>query len=269
MSAPFLVQDLQPRAAERIVARMAFPLRIPAGAWSALLVALLVVFGALHVMNPMTLPIRRVEINGEFVHLAPAALQAVAENVVRGGFFNVNVETVRQAVLDEPWVRDVTVRRVWPQSLSLQVQEQKAVALWGTDGLLNPAGELFRPDPATFPAGLPRLSGPAGTELLLLERFRYVEEVFAGQQLRVETMVLSERRAWRIGLAGGQEVILGRTQFVERVQRFAAAVQRELAGRLAAVRVVDMRYTNGFAVQWAAGAAPAIETEAGNDGQEN
>lgn len=267
MSAPFLVQDLQSRTAERIVARAAFPVRIPAGAWSTLLVLLLLVFGALHMMNPMTLPIRHVEINGEFVHLAPRALQAVAENVVRGGFFNVNVETVRRAVLDEPWVREVTVRRVWPQSLSLQVQEQKAVARWGMDGLLNAEGALFKPDPATFPAGLPRLSGPAGTETLLLERYRYVQEIFAASQLRVESLTLSERRAWRLGLASGQEVVLGRTQFVDRVQRFAGAVQHELANRLDAVRVVDMRYTNGFAVQWAAGAAPVMET--GKHGQEN
>lgn len=267
MSAPFLVQELQPHTAQRIVARAAFPVRIPAGAWSALLLLLLVVFGALYMMNPMTLPIRHVEINGEFVHLAPQALQAVAENVVRGGFFNVNVETVRQAVLDEPWVRDVTVRRVWPQSLSLQVQEQQAVALWGTAGLLNTDGVLFKPDPATFPAGLPRLSGPVGTETLLLERFRYVQEIFAVQQLRIESLTLSERRAWRLGLVSGQQVVLGRTQFVERVQRFADAVQHELAGRLDAVRVADMRYTNGFAVQWAAGAAPVMET--GQNGQEN
>lgn len=267
MGAPFLAHNLAPRAAEQVVARAGFPVRIPAGAWSALLLVVLLAFGGLHVMNPMTFPIRNVEINGEFVHLAPAVLQSVAENVVRGGFFNVNVETVRRAVMNEPWVREVTVRRVWPQSLSLEVQEQRAVALWGEGALLNAEGMPFRPDPETFPAGLPRLSGPAGTEHLVLERYRFVAEVLAATGLGVRSLTLSARRSWRLGLASGQEVILGRTQFVERVHRFAAAAQRELAGRLDAVRVADMRYTNGFAIQWAGGAMPDMET--GKDGQAN
>ncbi len=261
MSAPFLVHGLPAHAAERVAAHAAFPFRASAGVLAMLALILAAGFGILRLMHPMTFPIRQVEINGEFLHLSPAALQTVAEDVVRGGFFNVNVEAVRRAVQREPWVREVTVRRVWPQSLNLQVQEQQAVARWGDAGLLNAEGGVFRPDPATFPPALPVLTGPAGTEHLMLERFRYVEQVFAGQGLKLAALTLSERRAWSLDLATGPDVILGRTQFVERVQRFAAAARRELAGRLDALRVVDMRYTNGFAVQWNTTAAAAMEME--------
>jgi cell division protein FtsQ len=101
----------------------------------------------------------------------------------------------------------------------------------------------------------------------MLERFRYIGQVFAGQRLTVATLTLSERRAWSMDLATGPKVILGRTQFVERVQRFAAAARHELADRMDALHVVDMRYTNGFAVQWKPTAATAMETE--NHGQTN
>jgi len=267
MSAPFPVHELPTRAAERVASQVAFSLRASAGVLAALALIVAAGFGILRLMHPMTFPIRQVEINGEFRHLSPAALQSVAEDVVRGGFFNVNVEAVRRAVLREPWVREVTVRRVWPQSLNLQVQEQQAVARWGDAGLLNAEGRVFRPDPATFPSGLPILTGPAGTEHLMLERFRYVEQVFAGQGLQLAALTLSERRAWSLDLATGPDVILGRTQFVARVQGFAAAARRELAGRMDALRVVDMRYTNGFAVQWNTTAATATEME--NHGQTN
>jgi cell division protein FtsQ len=265
MSAPFLFNDLSAHAPGRMAADAAFPLRASAGVLAALALILIAGFGILRLLHPMTFPIRQVEINGEFLHLSPAVLRTVAEDVVRGGFFNVNVEAVRRAVLREPWVREVTVRRVWPQSLNLQVQEQQAIAHWGNAGLLNAEGGVFRPDPATFPPGLPGLTGPAGTEQLMLERFRYVEQVFAGQGLQVTALTLSERRAWSLELATGPDVILGRTQFVARVQRFAMAAQHELAGRLDAARVVDMRYTNGFAVQWNTTAATAME----NHGQAN
>lgn len=267
MSAPILVHELHAGTTERAPAPAAFPARVSTAVLCALVLTLIAGFGMLRLMNPTTFPIRHVEINGEFLHLSPAVLQSVAEDVVRGGFFNVNVEAVRRAVLKEPWVREVTVRRVWPQSLSLQVQEQQAIARWGSDGLLNEEGGIFRPDAATFPSGLPGLAGPAGAEQLLLERFRFVQQVFAGQGLQVTALMLSERRAWSLNLATGPEVILGRAQFVERVQRFAGAAQHELAGRLDAIRVVDMRYTNGFAVQWNNTAMTAMETE--KNGQAN
>jgi cell division protein FtsQ len=238
--------------------------RIPSGVAAILVLLLAVVFGALHVLNPMTIPIRHVEINGSFNHLSPAALQAAARNVVRGGFFNVNVDAVRRAVIAEPWVRDVTVRRVWPQSLSLAVEEQEPVARWGSGALLNREGELFSPDPGTIPDGLPVLSGPPGTEQLVLERYRYVMQILAAPGIDVAELGLSERRAWTMRLSSGQRVILGRMNFVERMQRFSGIVQRDLAARLRDASVIDMRYTNGFAVRWRDGTGA---TEAVNHGQ--
>ncbi len=267
MSVPFFDHEFPVRIPERVVSRPVFPPRVSVGVLLTVALLLLIGFGFLQLMNPMTFPIKSVEINGEFRHLSPPALQAVAEDVVRGGFFNVNVETVRRAVLGEPWVRDVTVRRVWPQSLNLQVREQTAVARWGNGALLNEEGGIFAPDPATYPSGLPALNGPVGTEQLLLQRFRFIQQVFARPGLKIAALTLSERRAWSVMLASGQEVILGRTQFVERVQRFAAAAQDELAGRLDAAHVIDMRYTNGFAVQWDSTAVTAAQKE--NHGQAN
>jgi cell division protein FtsQ len=260
MSAQPLLHGFHAPAAERARLAPAPQARVPAGAAALLAVLLAVAFGVLYVLNPTTIPIRHVEINGSFVHLSPAALQSVAEKVVRGGFFNVNVDAVRSAVMKEPWVRDVTVRRVWPQSLSLAVQEQQPAARWGAGALLNRAGELFRPDPVTIPDGLPLLSGPSGTEQLVLERYRHVTGVIAGLGVDVAELGLSERRAWTLRLASGQQVILGRANFVERVQRFAGVVQRDLAGRLDQARVIDMRYTNGFAVRWREGSG-ATEAE--------
>ncbi|MBI1732203.1 MAG: FtsQ-type POTRA domain-containing protein [Gammaproteobacteria bacterium] len=258
MSAQSFIRGYQGRPARsaRVAGTPGF--RVPSGVTTLLALLVAAAFGALHVLNPMTIPIRHVEINGEFTHLSPEVLQSVAENVVRGGFFNVNVDAVRRAVLDEPWVRDVTVRRVWPQSLNLAVQEQKPAARWGEDALLNEDGVPFMPDRSTFPAGLPALTGPAGTEQLLLERYRFVVQVLAGHGLEVVELRLSERRAWSMRLSTGQEIILGRMNFVERVRRFAAAARRDPAQRLHNARIIDMRYTNGFAVQWQ-GSADAME----------
>lgn len=215
----------------------------------------LVVGGALAVaagrlLDPHTLPMRSVHVQGEFFHLSPQALQELAKDTVRDGFFNVNVDAVRSALLAEAWVNDVAVRRIWPDALDLHVREQIAVAVWRGEALINDQAVLFRPDPASFPLDLPVLAGPEGAVPLVLDRFRYLQHALSARGLSAVELVLNDRRAWTFRLAEGPAVNLGRGHFVERLERFVAAAPDRLAGRMHEIEMIDMRYTNGFAVRW-------------------
>lgn len=234
--------------------------------FSAGLAVLLIVASA-YVLDPRTLPIRHVRVDGEFRHLSTAALQLRAEDVVRGGFFDVNVEGIRAALLQEPWVREVTVRRIWPDELGLQVQEQVAVARWGGNQLLNEQGQLFKPSAGTLPPNLPSLNGPAGTHAEALARFRTLQHALGGRQLIVAQLRLSARRSWSFALADGPSVDLGRRDFDARVGRFAAIVPTFMAGDLNRIEVIDMRYTNGFAVRWKPSSAGVTSAAPENHGQ--
>jgi len=249
MSAPLFADDYQMKHAGRREAGMR-NWRLPGGALLAVMMIAVAGLGASHLSDPRTLPIRHVRINGEFRHLSPAALQEAASDVVRGGFFNVNVETVRAALLREPWVRDVAVRRVWPDSLSLHVTEQIPVAQWGDEGLLNGDAQRFAPERGTWPAGLPVIAGPAGAEPAMLEQYRYMDGALARHGLKVARVDLNERRSWSLTVADGPEVILGRRDAVSRFDRFTTVLPGHLLESLARIAVVDMRYTNGFAVRW-------------------
>jgi cell division protein FtsQ len=200
--------------------------------------------------NPETLPIKQVRIEGEFFRLSPNKLKAMVTDKVRGGFFNLDVDAVRNVLLANPWVRDVTVQRIWPDSLRVSVLEQVAVARWGKDGLLNSAGEYFSPEPETFPEELPELHGPNGTEVLLLNRFNKIQESISGIRIIIKCLTLSERRAWQFELDNGIQVILGRKDFDLRMERFIDFVPLGLTGKLSQTELVDMRYTNGFSVRW-------------------
>jgi cell division protein FtsQ len=224
--------------------------RLSGGVLFAILVAAALGLGASHLLDPRTLPIRHVRVNGEFLHLSPASLQEAASDVVRGGFFNVNVEAVRAALLREPWVREVTVRRVWPDALSVHVTEQVPAARWGDAGLLNGDAEPFAPEPDTWPSGLPRLLGPPGAESALLEEYRYMSAALAGPGLKVAQVDLSERRSWSLTLDGGPKIVLGRRDARSRFDRFSMALPGHLLDALPRIAVVDLRYTNGFAVRW-------------------
>ncbi|MCA1804029.1 MAG: FtsQ-type POTRA domain-containing protein [Xanthomonadaceae bacterium] len=93
--------------------------------------------------DPNSLPMRQLQIEGTLRYLSEAELQARVVPHVRGGFFNVDVVAIQRAAQELDWVDRVSVRRVWPDTVRLHVQEQQPVARWGDGALLNPRGERF------------------------------------------------------------------------------------------------------------------------------
>ena len=208
------------------------------------------VWGGIYLSNPDTLPIKQVRIEGDFTRLSPVDLQLLVTDKVRGGFFGLNVDAVRLALLKEPWVSEVTVKRIWPDALRVIVIEQVPVVRWGDAGLLNTEGKYFAPDLTSIPVQLPKLSGPAGNEVMLLDRFNTMQKHVHAIGFNIVLLTLDERRAWSFVLDNGIEVVLGRRDFEERFNRFLNLIPTTLSGRIDQTDSIDMRYTNGFSIKW-------------------
>jgi cell division protein FtsQ len=206
-------------------------------------------WGIITLRDPATLPIRAVKVEGRFTHVTAQALQQAVADAATGGFLSVDVDAIRRAALSLPWVHSVAVQRVWPDTLRLTVTEQIAVARWGEQGLINSDGDVFIPDPSSFPPGLPELRGPAGTEDAVLSQYRAMNQALAPLKLRITRLELDERRAWRLTMEGGMELMLGREQAEARLQRFINIYPALQAAEPPGIARVDMRYSNGFALQ--------------------
>jgi len=217
------------------------------GGLMAVLVVTVIVTGFLWMMKPATLPIRQVHIEGKFLRLDTFRLQELVTDKVRGGFFNIDVTAIRNALVALPWVNDVSVHRIWPDGLRVIVNEQIAVVRWNETGLLNEQGHYFSPEKESFPQDLPLLEGPEESQELLLERFNLLKQTYG---LSVVRLQLNERRAWKFELENGLSIVLGRKDFESRVERFVSVVMNNVGEKSSQAREIDMRYTNGFAVRW-------------------
>lgn len=231
------------------------------GAGSVLLAALA---GGLvmKLLDPATLPIKSVRIEGRFTHVTAAELQQRLAGVAAGNFLSVNVEAIRHAAQTLPWVRTVTVRRVWPDTVRVEVTEQLAIASWGETGadpgavpgavqgtgLLNNSGALFTPDRTSFPDGLPEIRGPRGAHSALLAHYYAMNQALLPLRLRVTRLTQDERRAFHLRLDNGTELALGRADSYARLMRFVRAWPT-LQARGLPVVAVDLRYSNGLAVR--------------------
>jgi cell division protein FtsQ len=174
----------------------------------------------------------------------------VVRDGLRGGFVTANLTDLRAGIESLPWVDRARLRRQWPAGLVVEVTEQVAAARWGEDGLLNARGELFIVGVKHPPAELPVLTGPAGSEWQVAQRFFAVQSRLGERGLRIASMRLDARGAWSLELAEGVEVRFGRRQVDERIQRFLDVAAGVVQPRAGDIRYVDMRYSNGFSVGW-------------------
>ena len=206
------------------------------------------VAGAQWLGDPSTLPVKKVRVEGEFRHLTSAELEKAVDPFLPAGFFSLDVEAVQGAAEALPWVAGASVRRLWPDTLRIRVDEHRPLARWGENEVVSHLGVRFKPD--RLPKGLPRFDGQEGLEKRMTERFGLMGAALKPLGVGIERLAVDRRRAWRMGLSNGVELMLGRREVEHRLHRFVQFYPGALAARASHVRTVDMRYPNGFAVRW-------------------
>jgi cell division protein FtsQ len=98
---------------------------------------------------------------------------------------------------------------------------------------------------------LPLFVGPAGSEHEMAIRYRRFAALLVPLAAPLERMVLTQRYAWQLRLAGGLDVMLGRDGDLaeQRLQRFVAVYDATLKRIPRRHEYVDLRYPNGFALR--------------------
>jgi cell division protein FtsQ len=209
-----------------------------------------VAYGVAKLLDARTLPISTVYVEGEFRHLSAQYLKDIVMRELKPGFFRVDVESIRAALLAEPWIDDVSVRRVWPDGVQVTVTEQRPVARWNDSSLLNRDGLLFRPKSATLPVDIVQLEGPDDTHGEVFAHYRTLQAVFPDQASAIERVTLSGSRALSFTLKDGARVLVGRKDIGGRLARLRQMLDKGLASELEIIETVDIRFTNGIAVRF-------------------
>lgn len=242
MSAPFDVKMMN------IAASMLFTLFVvvllAAGGWWALRHPLFAIAG--------------ISVEGDTAHNSALTLRANVAPRLAGNFFTLDLGAARQAFESVAWVRKAVVRRDFPNRLRVQLEEHKAVALWGAERdsrLLNNFGEVFEANAGEVDQDeLPRLAGPDAQSAQVLAMYRAVKPMFEPLDLGVDQLSLSARGSWQVELDSGAVIELGSGSLEEvtaRTQRFVQTltqVASRYGRRPEALVSADLRHTNGYAV---------------------
>jgi len=211
-------------------------------------------------------PITEVLVTSELREVRRTDLEESLSGRLRGNFFSINLEGIRQSVEQLPWVRTAEVRRQWPSRIELSIEEHAPVAYWGdsTGQLVNSHGEVFSATMTVpLPAPIPTLFGPSELTLEMLGYYQRAEELVRPLGRVPQVLTISPRLAVQVKLDDGMVGELGRQQAKapvrERLERFVEFYQSVLTVARQRPTVVDMRYPNGFALH--AAAAPVTENK--------
>ncbi|MDX1334910.1 MAG: FtsQ-type POTRA domain-containing protein [Gammaproteobacteria bacterium] len=197
-----------------------------------------------------SLPVRQVRVMGEFKNLSQAAVQESISPFTNRDFFSVDLEAIEAAVRANPWVYEVSVRRVWPDAIEIRIVEQEVAARWGDEALLNPYGDVFRPSMQKLPAGLPKIHGPETKRHELIDQFLAAYNKLGDIGLVLNGLIEDRRGSWVLELNNGMSLALGQREQEQRIERFVTAYPGLIAPKQDQVERIDLRYSNGLAIAW-------------------
>jgi cell division protein FtsQ len=198
-------------------------------------------------------PVQDIVVSGDMIFIDDQKIKALIKQSQPGSFFELDVNQTHQTVEALPWVYRASVRKRWPSGLEIFVVEQQPAAIWNGDMLLNQYGDAFDAQISGVDLDskitLPNLYGPGGSEQTALQGYRNMQSLLETSSLYIVEMFLSERFAWNVQLNNGIKLNLGRTEFIDRLQRFVDLLPL-ISQQDREVDYVDLRYDTGLAVGW-------------------
>ncbi|ALO46927.1 cell division protein FtsQ/DivIB [Pseudohongiella spirulinae] len=202
--------------------------------------------------------INTVRMESPLTNVTEQEVRSLLARYTDSGFLGVDVQDLRDELEQNPWIHSASVRRVWPDILVISLQEEIAVARWKESELINEYGMVFAAPWRGGEEGLPQLSGPTGSESLVLSNYSRFGDVIASAGFRIRALAVDERGSWQMETADGVTIRLGRELVDARLSRFIDAYRRGLNKELADVASIDLRYSNGFSVSKRSAASDAV-----------
>lgn len=192
------------------------------------------------------LPINEIMIKGQYDSIDSEQIHLITNKYLIGNFFTVNLKSTQNAFKKLPWIRDVSVRRKWPDKLLIKIEEHNVLARWGNLGLINNYGEIFN---AAFQDDLPVFNGDEKFVMDITKKYYEINKILSKELIQVGTISLSNRLSWEIVTDNQLKIILGQDNVLKKLSLFISNYQEVLYKIKKRIEYVDLRYKDGFAVK--------------------
>ena len=221
-------------------------------------------------LRPGRFTIERMDIHGSSAQVDAQTVERTAWLALIGNYFTADLEKIENALVRLPGVYQAAVRRHWPDTLEISITEAGAIALWyATNGSASEGQDYVNLPPDSTITLQPVLRSPTADRHTVIDAFLYLVSSLSPFGLEVKSLSVNEVGDWVVVLQSVTlqipvelEIVVGKGDPVRKVDQFAAVFDSFLQDRLPDIERVDMRYDNGFAVQWRGGGTGVVQLAA-------
>ncbi|NIF23128.1 MULTISPECIES: cell division protein FtsQ [Pantoea] len=201
------------------------------------------------------LPLSKLVVTGETHYTTNDDIrQAILSLGPPGTFMSQDVNVLLQQIERLPWIKQVSVRKQWPDELKINLVEYVAVARWNDQKMVDADGTSFGIPASQMGKGnLPMLYGPEGSESEVLAGYHQMSDVLKAGKYSLKAASMTARRSWQLITSDDVRIELGRTDVMKRLNRFIVLypdLLQEGQNEHKHVSYVDLRYDSGAAVGW-------------------
>jgi len=209
--------------------------------------------------RPDTFKIDQLKITGQFRYLKPSDVEAVVIDSASGNFFSLDLDQIKAKAESLAWVESVDVRREWPETLVISIQEHRPAMRWNKKGKSGKAkwvtttGQVIELPEAINAKNVITLNGrESQAKRILMQATRWKSELLK-HGLEVHSVDLSGSGAWALGIYDQAhnaefDLLLGHEDVSERLARFQMLFDKEFRFAERPLKRVDARYPDGLAV---------------------
>ncbi|MCX7545159.1 cell division protein FtsQ/DivIB [Marinicella gelatinilytica] len=194
--------------------------------------------------------IKQVEVAAEYQRVTAEQVRLVVKKTGERSFFRLDTDQVKNALKSLNWVREAHVVKQWPDSLKVTLVEHQPKAIWNDRQLINQRGELFDVERIDDVAGLPKLYAPDNQADQIYKMFIRFNRLLQPVGHEIATAQVSQRGGWQLELRNGLQINLGNEQQEARALRLADTWQSMVRTSQQSPQRIDLRYSNGYVVQW-------------------
>lgn len=210
-------------------------------------------------------PVRNVRVDASFEGLQASMLWPHLQPLFGQDLLAIDMSDLAAELEAQPWIERVKIRRVWPDTLVIDLNEATAFARWqgekGKQGFVTAAGHALEAGELDEP-GLLYVGKAEGASEFMDWQAAFAEQLKTKPvttQWVLSKLQRSDYGQWRAYLVLPKnqqhpelelELRMGLTWDTHRWERLVMAWQAGLSKRAADIAYIDLRYQGGMAVGW-------------------
>src|SRR5471032_3196553 len=157
------------------------------------------------------LPLSQLVVTGERHYTTNDDIrQAILALGSPGTFMTQDVNVIQQQIERLPWIKQVSVRKQWPNELKIHLVEYVPVAHWNDLHMVDADGKSFSiPAERVVNQKMPLLYGPEGSEQDVLQGYQTMSQALAAGKFTLKAVAMSARHSWQLTLDNDVRLELG------------------------------------------------------------